>query len=834
VTHLLRDLRFAGRTFVKTPGFTLLAIVVLALGIGANSAIFSLVNAILFRPLSGQADSLVGIYSHVRTKPDSYRAFSYPNYVDIREQSGLFDGLLAHTMTSVGVSEGDTTKRTFVAVTSSNYFDTLDVRLAAGRPFTADEERPGASIPVVIANYGMWQARGLDPAFLGSTLTINTQEFTVIGVTPPGFTGTMALAAPDLWLPLGVFDTIVRDRFTTTGTGLADRGHAGLILAGRLKPGIGDEVVRARLEALSAQLAEAHPEHNRDQVLTTHPLARTSTSTSPQTEGAMVPLAGVMLALSGVVLLIACLNIANMLLARGAARRKEVALRLALGAARGRIVRQLLTEGILLAGAGAAAGLALAYWSLRMMTTSMAAVMPLSLTLDPRPDVTVIAATTLFAVGSTIVFGLGPAMKLSRRDLVTDLKGSGGDGEGLRRWFTGRNVLVVGQIALSLTLLTAGGLFADAALRAGQSDPGFRYRDALLASFDAGVAGLDEARGREAYRAMLSSVRSLPGVQAAGLASTVPFGDTRDGRSVEALGGADADQRSSTYRVISRDYFKALGLEMRHGREFTDAETESADAPRVAIIDEALAERLFPGRSPVGESIRFAPPRGDPWAAPTPAMQIVGVAPPLREEVTARAAEAHIYVPFGPHYREEMHLHVKTAEAMDPTVAIGALRDELRASAPGLPLLSLTTMQVFHARNLQVWVLKVGGALFVGLGLLALGLAVVGVYGVKSYIVASRTREIGIRMALGAQARDVVWLMMRDGGALTTAGLVLGLPLAIGVAFTLRAVMAGFTGFDPAVFAGAVALLAVAALAASYVPARRATRVAPLTALRTE
>jgi predicted permease len=833
VTHLLRDLRFAGRTFARSPGFTLLAIAVLALGIGANSAIFSLVNAILIRPLSGQADSLVGVYSHDRTKPDSYRAFSYPNYVDIRDRSGIFEGLLAHTLTSAGVADGDTTRRTFVAVTSSNYFDTLDVRLAAGRAFTREEERPGANLPVVIANYGMWQARGLDPAFLGSTIRINTQDFTVVGVTPAGFTGTMALAAPDLWLPLGVFDTIVRDRYKTSGTGLADRGHAALILAGRLKPVLGDEVVRARLEALSAQLAEAYPEYNRDQLLTTHPLARTATSTTPHTDGAMVPLAGVLLALSGVVLLIACLNIANMLLARGAARRKEVALRLALGAARGRIIRQLLTEGILLAAAGAAAGLVLAYWAVRMMTTSMAAVMPLSLTLDPRPDVAVLAATMLFAIGSTLLFGLGPALKLSRRDLVTDLKGGAADGDGLRRWFSGRNVLVVGQIALSLTLLTAGGLFAGAAIRAGQSDPGFGYRGALLAHADTGVAGMDDARSREAYRGMLARVRALPGIEAAGLASTVPFGDTRDGRRVETL-EASLEPREAVHRVISSGYFRSLGLAMRYGREFTDAETDSSDAPHVAIIDEALGERLFPGRNPVGESIRFAPPRGEPSATPGPTMLIVGVAPPLREEVTARAPEPHVYVPFGRHARSEMHLHVRTAGAMDPAVALGALRDELRASAPAVPLLSLTTMQAFHDRSLQLWILNAGGVLFMGLGLLALGLAVVGVYGVKSYVVSSRTREIGIRMALGAQARDVVWLVLRDGGALTAAGLLLGLPLAIGVAFALRAVMAGFTAIDPPVFAGAVVLLAGAALTASYVPARRATHVAPLAALRTE
>jgi predicted permease len=831
VTNLLHDLRYAFRTFARTPGFTVVAILVLALGIGANSAIFSIVNALLFRPLSGHADELVGVYSHDSTKPDSYRAFSYPNYVDIRERSGVFAGLLAHTMTSVGVGEGGNTRRTFVALASSNYFDTLGVRLAAGRTFSLDEERPGADQAVAIVNYGMWLARDLAPDFIGSTIRINARDFTVVGVTPKGFTGTMALAAPDMWLPLGMYDRIVRDRFKNRGTGLEDRANAGLILAGRIQPGLDEAVVTERLAVLSRQLEEAYPGENRNQILTINPLARLATSTSPQTDTQLVPVAGVMMALSAVVLLIACLNIANMLLARGAARRREVAVRLAVGAARGRIIRQLLTEGLLLAAAGAGGGLLFAYWSMRTLASSMAAVLPLTLTLNPIPDTRVILVTSLFAVAGTLLFGLGPALKLSRRDLVSDLKEVVQDAVGMRRMFAGRNLLVIGQIALSLTLLTAGGLFAGAALRAGHADPGFTYRGALLASFDIEMAGVDGAVGRETYRRLLERVRALPGLDAAGLASTVPFGDTQEGRRVETLGASPA-RVSADYRVISSDYFRALGLQMVQGREFSQAEDLAADGPLVAIVDEALARRLFPDRTAVGETIRL-PAAPDAMAStPELVLQVVGVAPPITEEITEVSPRPHIYLPYGRNPRGPMHLHARTAAGMDTATALAALRQELQASHPDLPVLALTTMQAFHENSLQLWALNAGGTMFITLGLLALILAVVGIYGVKSYVVANRTREIGIRMALGAHASQVVWMVLRDGLSLTATGLALGVPLSVGVAFVLRSVFANLTGFDPLVFAGAPALLAAAALVASYIPARRATEVTPLSALR--
>jgi predicted permease len=468
-----------------------------------------------------------------------------------------------------------------------------------------------------------------------------------------------------------------------------------------------------------------------------------------------------------------------------------------------------------------------------MMVSSMAAILPLTLTLEARPDVNVMAATMLFAIGSTLLFALGPALKLSRRDLVSDLKEVLQDATGIRRRFTGRNALVVTQIALSLTLLTSGGLFAGAALRAARSDPGFTYDRALLVSFDTEAAGMDKPRSRQAYRAVLSRVRAVPGVEAAGLASTIPFGDTREGRSVDTPGAAE-EVRSADYRVISAGYFRALGLELRQGREFTESEEQNPDAPAVAIIDEGLAAALFPGRSPSGESIRF--PAAPNSSRPRPALilQVVGVAPPVREELTQAAPRPHVYVPAGRHHQAAMHLHVKSAPGVDAAVLLATLRGEIRMADPALPVLNVTTLQAFHDRSLQLWALRTGGTMFVGLGVLALVLAVVGLYGVKSYVVANRTREIGIRMALGAHPGAVMRMVLRDGLALTLTGLAVGVPLAVGAALVLRSVFANLTGFDPLVMVGAPALLAAAALAASYLPARRATRVSPLTALRTQ
>lgn len=834
---VLQDLRYGLRTFVKAPGFTAVAIVVLGLGIGANTAIFTIVNEMLFRPLSGRAGELVGLFSDDRSKRGTHRAFSYPNYVDIREQSGVFDGLLAHGFAMVGTPAGDTMRRSFAELVSSNYFDTLGVSLAAGRPFTPEEERPGARIPVVIVTYGRWQQENLDPGFLGSTIRINAEDFTVVGVAPKGFTGTMALVSPELYLPLGMFDVVVNDLFKSKETGLGDRSNHGLILAGRLKTGLGAGLVAGRLDALARQLEDAYPGENKDLALTVSSLSRLSTSTSPQTDGGLTAFTALLLTLSGVVLVIACLNLANMLLARGTGRRKEMAVRLSLGAKRSRIVRQLLTESLLLAVAGAGLGLLLSYLVMGLLGRSLAGALPLDVTFSAVPDIRVLLVTTGVAGLATIVFGLGPALKLSRRDLVTDLKDLGSDRPAIGRRFGARNLMVVGQVALSLALLTAGGIFARAAIAASAADPGYRYDRLLYASLDPSLASKDEAEGRAVYRRVLDRVRALPAIESAAMASAVPFGDMHEDARLERVGASagTSDVRAHTFRIITADYFAAVGLKMVRGREFSATEEESASAPPVAIVDELLARALFGDDDPIGQLIRLKPRSGDDASAVQyEPMQIVGIAPPIRNELLDGGPVAHVYVPFGRRYRANMHLHARVTRATGDATALEALRQEIRAADARLPVLALSTMQAFHDQGLQLWALKAGGRMFAALGVLAVVLAVVGVYGVKSYVVSQRTREFGIRMALGATAQDVLRLVLRDGAWLTMAGLVVGVPLAALVSVAFAKVFVEIGGFDPVVVGGATAALATAALLASYVPARRATRVVPVRALRAD
>jgi putative ABC transport system permease protein len=823
--HILQDVRFGVRTLLKTPGFTVVAVLVLALGIGANTAMFTVVNAMMFRPLAGKAGELVGLYSHDPSKPGSYRAFSYPNFEDIRANNDVFEAVMAHTFSMVGVPAGDTIRQTFVEVISSNYFTTLGVTLAAGREFTPDEERPGARIPVVIVR----NERG---DLLGKTVKVNSMDFTVVGVAPRGFTGTMALVSAEMWFPLGMFDVVVTDIFKGNGASIAERGNTPLVVAGRLKPGVTMAHAGAQLEVLSKSMAEAYPADNKGQLLTINPLPRMSTSTSPGSDDGLGVAAALLMALAGVVLLIACLNIANMLLARGAGRRKEMAIRLAVGGGRGRIIAQLLTEGLLLAGSGAAAGLLLAYWSTSALGRSLAAVMPMAIEFETGPDALVLFATTAFAVVATVVSGLGPALKMSRADLVSDLKDLAAAGEpSLGRRFTMRNVLVVGQIALSLMLLAAGGLFARGALKAAAANPGFSYERQFLVGIDPSLAQYDEVKGRELRRVALERIRRVPGVDAAGYANSVPFGEFHEGETVERVGGTDAQGVSATFRIISGDYFRTLNLPMVRGREFTQAEEESATAPRVAIVDERLARRLFGADDPLGQTIRFVHQEGVMRQQDTTPMEIVGIAAPIRDELFDREARPAIYVPSGRNYRSMTSIHVRATGTA--AAVLDDIRRELRASDARLPVTQATTLQAFHDRSLELWAVRAGGRMFLILGLLALLLAVVGLYGVKSYLVSQRTREIGIRIALGARPAEVLRMVLRDGAVLAGVGVAVGLPLAILLGFGLSSLLYDVKPLDPVVFTLAPISLAAAALVATLIPARRATRVNPLEALRT-
>jgi predicted permease len=836
---VLQDLKIALRLLLKNPAFTTVAVIVLALGIGANTAVFSLVNAMMLQPTAAEGPGIVGIYSKDRTRPDSYRGFSWPDYERVRASREPFDAVMAHTVTLLGATEGDTTRRSFSAIVSASYFATLGVRLVAGRTFTADEERPGSDQRVVIVGHQYARKAGVAPGdVLGRAVRLNARDYTIVGVAPEGFGGTTALVGTEFWLPLGVYDKVTDDMFRDgRKEPLGDPRARGLMLVGRLRPGLSEDAAKPHLAALSASLEQSDPVENTNHDLSTHVLSRQAISTAPQDGGPMVVLSLLLMGTAGLVLLISCLNLANMLLARGTARRKEIALRLALGSGRSRVIRQLLTESLLLAALGSAAGLLLAIWGTRLLVASFAAALPLVVTFEARPDVRVLLATMCFGAVSTVIAGLGPAWRVTRPDVLPDLKEQPADQAGGRR-LSMRNALVVGQIALSLALLTAAGLFMRGAIKAAMADPGFPLEGGVIANIDPGMAGYDEARARGAIRRILQTVRSTPGVQSASLASLVPFGEFQEGQRVQKAGtppAAEGQPESgvqATYTIVGADYFEALRLPVLRGRGFTAAEEESAGGAPVVVIDEPLARQLFPGEDALGQIVQFA-------RRETPDdthYSIVGVVAGVRHDLFDKAPVPHVYVPHGQRFRANVNLHVRLAgggQAAE-TAMLGTLRQTIRGIDPAIPVLQLRTLAQQRDKSLALWAVNAGAQLFSVFGGVALLLAVIGVYGVKSYLVSRRTREIGIRMALGATQTDVMWLVLREGLALTSVGVLIGLLLAFGIAQAVGGMLYEVRALDPIVFIAAPILLSAAALAASWFPARRATRVLPITALRSE
>ena len=846
---LIQDFRYAVRMLAKKPGFAAVCVLVLMLGIGANTAVFSLVNTLLFKPLLAERpQELVRLYSKDRKPQGGFRSFSYPNYADIRDQNTPFASLAGFNLAMIGVKEGDLTRRVFAAITTANYFSTFGVRPALGRDFLPEEERPGSQMAVAIVSHRYWQRQGAKPGILGQPLTLNGRSFTVVGVAPEGFSGTSAVLSPDLWLPLGVYEMVANDFMRQTGRPVNDRGNSTLMVFGRLKPGLSPAEAEKQLQPLAARLEAAYAAENKDQTLVVGRLSRMSIGTGPSQSRESQAMALLLMPMAGLVLLTACLNLANLMLARSAARRREVAIRLALGGGRGRILRLFLTEGLVLALAGGALALLLSSWVTSLLVNSFGPKIPfLTVVFDPRPDLRVLGATLGFAVLATLLFALVPAWKACRADVVHDLKeqtGEDGRGRRGRSLLAPRNVLVIGQLALSFVMLAVAGLFVRGASKANAANPGFRFDQGLLFEVDSSLAGYDQAKTRAVYRDLLERLRVLPGVESASVASMVPFGLFADGRRVEKAGaqsrppaGSDtpaADKPAdAAYVIIGTDYFKSLGLSLLRGREFEQLEVEGDSSGRVAVVDEVLAKRLWPGEEAVGRQIQFA--EGDPARQPV-VMTVVGVAPGVKQNLGDKEPGPYVYVPFGQNYQSMLNLHVrlKTADPTAEAAMLRTVRSEIRALDPQLPVLSASTLRDFHSDGLMMWFQRAGARLFLAFAALALFLAAVGVYGVKSFVMARRTREIGIRLALGATTRQVLWTVLRDGVRLTAAGLFLGLLLALGVGRLLSSKLYEVSGADPVSFGVALLVLSGAALLASYLPARRATRVHPMAALRYE
>jgi len=857
---MIRDLKFAFRQLFKAPAFMISAVTVLALGIGVNTAVFTLVDTLFFAPPAyAKPNEMVQLFSQDKKDPKKFRGFSYTTYLDIHEQNTVFSDVMGFNVAFIGLGQKSDTRRAFSAIVTSNYFSVLGVPLARGRAFLPEEETPGYNTPVAIVSYSYWQKHDLDPNVLGSHLLINGRSFTIVGVTPKGFVGTMQILSPEVWLPMSVYDQVANDFESENKTTIEDRKGTQLRIMGRLKPGMTASAAKPALEGLAANLEKAYPVEQKNQTFMVAPVSRNSISNNPAAESGIKVIAPLLLGMAVVVLLVACLNLANMLLARGTARRKEIAIRLALGGSRWRIVRQLLTEGFALAVLGGLGGLILGLWSSDLLVGSMRKLMPLDIVWLTGPNPAILAATFGFCLLSTLMFALGPALKISRSAVVSDLKEHAGEDVVRRRWkFLPRNPLVVVQIAFSLALLTAAALFIRGAGKAASIDTGLKPGASYLLEVDASLAGYEPTRAQELYRMLNDRLATLPGVEHASISSTVPFGMIALDRTVKRAGvhaGPDAKPATAAeglaFKVcwdsVGADYFSTVGLPVIRGRAFTEAEA-TQPGPKVAIVDEILAKKLWPNGDALGQHIEYAS-ENTPGsqhdgstgtgikADSSETIEIIGVVPVTRHQLfKEEESTGAIYLPFARGFQSDVSFFVRFRSLASESEAATAdlLRRTVRDIDPSIPILSLKTFAQYLDSNLDLWLVRAGAALFSIFGGLALGLAVVGLYGVKAYSVARRTREIGIRMALGAQAGAVLRMIMREGSIMLFAGVALGLLLAMATAKILSGILYEVGALDPIAFTVAPLILITAALIATWLPARRATRIDPAQALRAE
>jgi predicted permease len=830
----VQDTRFALRTLRHSRGFALTAVVTLALGIGVNIGMFSLINGVLLRPLYERPDEVVTVRSRSTTPAGEDRGLSYPNYVDLREGAAeIFASLAAFSTAFAGLDVGEGPRRTLASAVTASYFQTFGRPLALGRTFTAEEERPGARLRVAIIGHSLWEQRGADPGMLGRTVRINGEPFTVVGVAPKGFTGT-SIPGPEVWLPLGAQETF-RTGAPLAGRPLDAREVHELMVVGRLRAGASIESATPALTTVARRLEQEFPAVNRGYTLAMSAPSRLLFMPGPGGGTLAASLGLLLMVMPAIVLLVTCLNLVDLLLAKGQARRQEMAIRSSLGGGRGRLTRQLVTEGLLVALGGGAVGLLLSIWATNALMASVRPLLPVGLSLpEIPPDWRVFVGTVGFSLAATLLFSAWPAWALTGRAAATDLKRQTGD-EG-RRPSGGVKIgtgLVIGQVALSLLLLATGGLFLMSAVSAATADPGFRLEGGLLAEVDPSLEGYDEAQGRQLHRTLVDRLRTVPGVEAVTIASQFPFYGIGDSRLVAPAGAADARSRAidAVFSIVGRDYARVLGLPLLGGRDFTDAELAPGSSERVAIIDEALAQRLWPGEGALGRLIEFLDAEGAERARP---IRIVGIVPAVKHSLGHPLPFPHVYVPSGDGYESAMTLLLRIADMNAEPAMLATVARVVRSVDARAPVVRIETWRDHLDASFALWLYRTGARVFSAFAAIALLLAVIGVYGVKSYVVSRRTREFGIRIAIGAHPRAVLWQVLREGGHITAAGIAIGLLLALGVGQLLQGFLYGVSAFEPAVLVTAPLILLAASLLASYIPALRATKVDPTIALRAE
>jgi predicted permease len=803
-----QDLRFGARQLVRSPGFTFVALISLTLGIGANAVIFSLVSTCLLRPLPiTHPERVFAIYQGKRNDPSYSQSMSYPNYKDLRDRNQVLSAMAVYRFAPMSLSHNGANERVWGYLVSENYFDLLGVRPFLGRTFLPEEGGAPNAHPVAAISYGCWQRRfASDPAIVGNPIMINGHSFSVVGVAPPNFTGTESVFTPEFWIPS------MMQEWIESSNGTEFRGNGQWLAVGRLKSGIAVAQAQAQLNAVAQQLEKEYPGTDEGMSLRLAPPGLVD----PNLRSAVIAFTGALMLTVVLVLMIACSNLASLLLARSAQRRKEIAVRMAIGATRFRLTRQLLTESLMLSVIGAAFGLLLGSFLMRLAQASLPST-DFALTLDLRMDWRVVFFVVSLALLTGIGFGLVPALYASRPDVVSTLKE---DALGGARKARLRSVLVVLQVALSFVLLITAGLTVKSLRHTEGLGPGFDPNHAVTVSMDLGLQGYDPQKGRIFYRQLLQRVRALPGVQTAGLIRSLPLGLDASTTNVYPDGRPEPraeDLPSAFYENISPGYFSAMAIPILAGRDFADSDAQKSAG--VVIVNETLAQQFWPGENPIGKRLH---------SGNSSVLEVVGVAKNGKYQTLGETPGLIVYYPLEQVYEPNAALVVRTD--LDANAAIASVRSEVRNLNPTLPVYEAKTLHD-HMR-LALFPLHVGAVAVGSFALLALILAAIGIYGVMAYSVAQRTQEIGIRMALGARAIDVWKMVLRQGIILTAIGMFCGLLFALGLSRIVASLLYGVSATDPLTFLLIALLLAAVALLASFLPARRATKVDPVMAIK--
>jgi predicted permease len=817
-----KDIQYAFRTLLKNPGFAFIGIVTLALGMAVNTTLFSVVNGFLLRPLSVPHPEQITVLALQQSSLPGNRHFSYPDFEDLRDHADSFSDILAFRVSLAELAVDQRADHCVMSRVSSNYFSSLGVKPAYGRLILPTEGRAPGSDPVMVLGYSYWRKRFAgDPDVVGKKVELNQHPFTVIGVAPKEFKGTYSALDMDAFIPFSA--EMAEDPDNPVEKSWTSRVSRSLTLMGRLKPGVTIKQAQASLNVLAQRISDQHPDTEKGITIQLYPekLARPE----PDPENPIPVAATAFMGLAGLVMLVACFNIANVLLVRATVRQREMAIRAALGAGQGRLVRQYLTESLLLAFLGGGAGLFLGSWAAGILgSLRLGSELPIEFDFHPDTTVYLFALAAVLLTGAIV--GIMPALRAGRTNVITVLhEGGRGSSSGPRRQLA-RNTLVVAQVAGSLVLLIVAGLFVRSLNKAQKTNLGFNPDHVLNLSVDVAQIGYKEPRGRIVYRDLDSRIRALPGVESVAQAFTTPMSliSTGDRLTIENQPLEPGQQPPDiNYNMVTTGYFDTLQIPLLRGRKFADADSEKA--PLVAVINQNMAKKLWPSQDALGRRFSIKGPKG-------PFIEVVGIVQDGKYQDVTEDPQPYFYVPFEQSYMSMRTIHVRTS--VPPETLALQLESQIHELAPDVPITQVQTMtQSLQGAN-GFFFFRFGAQITAVMGFLGLILAVVGIYSVVSYAAAQRTQEIGIRIAMGASPRDILKMVLRQGLGVVSIGLALGLVIALAGTRLMSGLIVGIKPSDPVTFTVVVLLLTGIALFACWIPARRATRIDPLTALRHE